>query len=199
MNTNSRVGKRIGQLGLKLLNQSGSFVNELPFVHMRYYGFVGKIFIEFMAFYSAIANASLSGILFEPIQSVIEMHRKAVEVGCQIGNLPMEALHKIFQVAREFHAGTNLLKMKTALERDLKEEEYHESFPFLGRILNLYRQAVTTLICGSQPLDLVVRSNESLWGSEPSVSYHPSISTIKQLSNKEPNTSLDLYEPVSSH
>jgi hypothetical protein len=42
MNENSRVGKRIGQLGLKLLNQSSSFMNELPLVHMLYYGYVGK-------------------------------------------------------------------------------------------------------------------------------------------------------------
>jgi hypothetical protein len=135
--------------------------------------------------------------LFEPIQSVIEMHQKAGEVSCQIGNLSMAALHKMFQVAREFHAGTNLLKMKIALERDIKEEEYHESFPFLGRKLSLHHQAVTTLIWGSQPPDLGDRSDGSLWDSEPSVSYYSNICTIKPLSR--PTTTFDLCKPVHSH
>jgi hypothetical protein len=43
---NIRIGKRVGQLGLKLLNQSGSFMSELPLVHMLYYGYVG-VFVNF--------------------------------------------------------------------------------------------------------------------------------------------------------
>jgi hypothetical protein len=43
MNENSRIGQRIGQLGLKLLNRSGAPMSELPLVHMLYYGYVGKI------------------------------------------------------------------------------------------------------------------------------------------------------------
>jgi hypothetical protein len=108
--------------------------------------------------------------LFEPIQSVIEMHRAAGEVGCQIGNLSLTAIHKMFQYAREFHAGSNLLQMKSALERDLKAEEYHQSFPLMGRKLNLYRQAVTILSSDSQPVDLDSRSDGSLWDSDASVS-----------------------------
>lgn len=114
--------------------------------------------------------------MFEPIQAVIEMHCKAGEIGRQIGNLSIAALHKTFQVAREFYAGTNLLKWKADIERDLKGEEYHESFPFLGRRLTLYHQAVSALIGGSQPPSLVERSDGSLWDSEPSVSCNLNIS-----------------------
>ena len=114
----------------------------------------------------------LSGIMFDPMQSVIEMHRKAGEIGCQIGNLSIAALHKIFKIAREFYAGTNLLKMKTDIERDLKAEEYHESFPLLSRKLNTFHQAVMILSCDSLPPDLDDRSNGSLWDSEASVSTH---------------------------
>jgi hypothetical protein len=149
---NIRIGKRVGQLGLKLLNQSGSFMSELPLVHMLYYGYVG--------------------VLFEPIQSVIQMHYRAGEIGCQIGNLSLTAIHKMFHYAREFWAGTNLLQMKTDLERDLKAEEYQESFPLLSRKLNTFHQAVMILSCDSLPPDLDDRSNGSLWDSEASVSTH---------------------------
>ncbi|KAL3793699.1 hypothetical protein ACHAWO_000509 [Cyclotella atomus] len=145
---NIRIGKRVGQLGLKLLNQSDSFMSELPLVHMLYYGYVG--------------------VLFEPIQSVIQMHYRAGEIGCQIGNLSLTALHKMFHYAREFWAGTNLLKMKTDLERDLKAEEYNQSFPFLGRKLNLHYQAVMILIWDNHSPDLNDRSDGSLWDNEAS-------------------------------
>jgi hypothetical protein len=114
----------------------------------------------------------LSGVLFEPIQSVIQMHYRAGEIGCQIGNLSLTAIHKMFHYAREFWAGTNLLQMKTDLERDLKAEEYHESFPLLSRKLNIFHHAVMILSCESLPPDLGDRSNGSLWDSEASVSTH---------------------------
>jgi hypothetical protein len=135
--------------------------------------------------------------LFEPIQAVIEMHRKAGEIARQIGNLSISALHKIFQVAREFYAGTNLLKWKTDIERDLKEEEYRESFQFLRRRLKLYCQAVTTLIGGSQPPNLVERSDGPLWDSEPSVSCKYEHFSITPLSTSI--TTFDVCKPVSSH
>ncbi len=124
----------------------------------------------------------LSGVLFEPIQSVIEMHYRAGEIGCQIGNLSLTAIHKMFHYAREFWAGTNLLKMKTDIERDLKAEEYHESFPFLGRKLNLHYQAVMILIWDNHSPDLNDRSDGSLWDNEASVStqflcYQPNVKT----------------------
>ena len=150
MNDNKRiqVGRRFGQLGLKLLNQSESSMSVLPLVHVMYYGFVG--------------------ILFEPIQSVIEMHRKASEVALQVGSLWLSAMHKIFQVAREFHSGTNLLKMKENLERYLKEEEYHTSFQYIGGKLNGYQKVILTLIgeCIHQDCD----EESELFDSEPSVS-----------------------------
>jgi hypothetical protein len=50
MNENSRIGKRIGQLGLKLANQLDLLMSELPLVHMLYYGYVGKkVHIQFLS------------------------------------------------------------------------------------------------------------------------------------------------------
>ena len=78
-----KAGYRIGQLGLKILNKSSSD-SLLPIVHVLYYAKVG--------------------ILFEPLQSVIEMHRKAYEIGLHLGSQTIAMMHKIFAVAREFHA-----------------------------------------------------------------------------------------------
>lgn len=158
MNDNIILGRRIGQLGLKMLDQSESYMSELPLVYVLYYGSVG--------------------IFFEPIQSVIEMHRKAAEVGYQLGSLSLSAMHKVFQVAREFHSGKNLLKMKEDTERDTKSEEYHTSFPLLGMKLHAYHKAVTTLMGESIPEE---PDKSQVFDSEPSVSTCAAISRYLRL------------------
>ena len=124
-NENTETGHRIGKLGLKLLHESSS-ISEVPRVYLSYYGYVG--------------------IWFEPIQAVIDMHRKAADIGVQAGNLSVAAFHKMFYVNRHFHAGTNLVQMKEKLEHEFKVEQYHNSFPILLMHLNLFHKAVRRLI-----------------------------------------------------
>jgi hypothetical protein len=74
------------------------------------------------------------------------MHRKAYNIGLQVGNVSIAALHKQFLVARELHAGTNLVELKEELDLDIKMSEHHDSFTVLGMKLNIYYKAVLTLI-----------------------------------------------------
>ena len=120
LNANTKTGHHIGKLGLKLLHESSS-TTQIPTVYLSYYGYVG--------------------IWFEPIQAVIDMHRKAFGIGYQIGHLSFAALHKMFYVNRHFHAGTNLLQLKEELEHDFVSEEYQCSFQ-----LNHFHKAVLRLI-----------------------------------------------------
>jgi hypothetical protein len=130
--TSNRIGLRIGQLGLKMLHGNDSFMTELPVVYGLYYSCVG--------------------VLFEPLQSVIEMHKKARDVALQLGNISRAGAHKIFLLAREFYAGHNLLEMKDRLEHNWKSEQYHCSVPALEMEMNVYLKAVSCLIgCETLP------------------------------------------------
>lgn len=145
LNENTRIGYRIGQLGLKLLHQS-SCITEIPTVYNYYYGYVG--------------------IWFEPIQSVIDMHRKAIDIGYQVGNLSLAAVHKMFYINRKFHAGANLVQLKKELEHDLKSEEYHCSFPILLMKLNLFQRAVLRLIGGDGITSMPPEPEAEVYDSE---------------------------------
>ena len=147
LNANTRAGHRIGQLGLKLLHQSSS-ITQIPTVYHLYYGYVG--------------------IWFEPVQAVIDMHRKAFGIGYQVGHLSFAALHKMFYANRHFHAGTNLVQLKEELEHDFKSEEYHRSFPILLWQLNLFHKAVLRLIGSDVITNLPPDSKTEVFDSEHS-------------------------------
>ena len=76
-----RLGCRIGKLALNLLNQNDSFLNESPTVYAFYYGHIG--------------------ILFEPIQACVDQHRKAYQLGMQLGNTSISAIHKQYLIIRD--------------------------------------------------------------------------------------------------
>ena len=130
INQNMEMGHRIGRLGLKLLDMVSS-ITELPDVYAFYYGTVG--------------------VFFEPIQAVVEVHRKAYVIGYQVGNLSNSAFHKLFYAVRQFHAGANLVKLKEELEHGFKSEEYHCSFPVLGKKLKYLYVTITRLIGDEEP------------------------------------------------
>ena len=134
------IGHRIGKLGMNLLDAVSSSA-ELPNVHLYYYGHVG--------------------VFFEPIQAVVEMHRKAYVIGYQIGDLANSGLHKLLYAVRQFYAGTNLVKLKEELEHDFKSEEYHCSFPMLGKKLKYLNTTITRLI-GDEESSIMPRSEPTL-------------------------------------
>lgn len=144
---NITVGRRIGKLGLRLLNQCDSANSELSVVHLLYYGHIG--------------------ILFEPMQACVDMHCKAYDVGQQVGNISIAALHKQFLIARQLHSGTNLIQMKDNLDMDIKMLEHVYSFPMLAMKLRVYYDAVLTLIgdeSSSTPTEL---SGGTVFDQEP--------------------------------
>lgn len=141
-----KAGYRIGQLGLKILNQSSSD-SLLPIVHVLYYAIVG--------------------ILFEPLQSVIEMHRKAYEIGLHLGSQKYAMMHKICAVAREFHAGTNLADINDEIECALKSEECHHTFTVRTQ-LHSHHKAVQCLIKGYGENSDVKLGDLSLLDNDPS-------------------------------
>ena len=104
-----QLGYRIAKLGLNMLNRNTLALSEMPWVYISYYGLVG--------------------VLFEPIQACIEMHRRAYELGMQLGNVSISAFHKSFVITRELHAGTNLLSLKEEIEFDMKMAMHH-SLPY---------------------------------------------------------------------
>jgi hypothetical protein len=85
------------------------------------------------------------GILFEPIQACIDMHRRAWEIGMQIGNVALVTLHKHSLIVRSLHAGTNLMTVNEEIERELKMAR-HYSFPHIWTKLSYYQETVLTLI-----------------------------------------------------
>ena len=103
----------------------------MPWVYISYYGLVG--------------------VLFEPIQACIEMHRRAYELGMQLGNTSISSFHKSFVIARELHAGTNLLRLKEEIEFDMKMAKHH-SIPIFDAKSQQYYDAVLTLINGESKM-----------------------------------------------
>ena len=127
LNETCRVGYRIGQLGLKMLNQKNDWSN-MPLVHLLYYGWVG--------------------ILFEPIQACVEMHRQAYDVGLQTGNLSIAGMHKTFAIARGFYTGVNLVRIKDEIDCVSKSQEYYGSMSVAGVKLGVQNMIVKCLIDG---------------------------------------------------
>lgn len=126
----TRVGYRIGKLGLKILHEHPSITSELPMVYLLHFGFVA--------------------ILFEPIQACVDMHRRAYEIALQIGNTSIAALHKHLSIVRKLHSGVNLLFLKDEIEHDLKMAKHH-SLRYLVMKLSIYYETVLTLIGDKSP------------------------------------------------
>ena len=147
LNETSRVGYRIGRLGLKMSNQNDS--NSMPLLYLLYYGYVG--------------------IVFEPIQAVIEMHRQAYDVGLRTGNSSIAGIHKVFTVAREFFAGANLVRIKDEIECVLKSDEYHGFMSVFGMKLGVHHQAVKCLIDGDKESSITKSEDESLYDNNSTV------------------------------
>jgi len=122
-----QMGYRIAKLSLNMLNRNTLALSEMPSIYISYYGLVG--------------------VLFEPIQACIEMHRRAYELGMQLGNVSISAFHKSLLIARELYAGTNLLSLKEEIEFDMKMSKHH-SLPFVNAKTQHYYDAVLTLIDG---------------------------------------------------
>jgi hypothetical protein len=56
------------------------------------------------------------------------MHRKAHDIGQQIGNTSIASLQKQFLIARQLLSGMNLVQLKDELELDIKMTEYVYAF-----------------------------------------------------------------------
>ena len=151
LNEACRVGYRIGQLGLKMLNQND--LSVMPHVHLLYYGCVG--------------------ILFEPIQAVIEMHRQAYDVALKTGNSSIAGMHKKFIIAREFLAGVNLVRIKDEIECVSKSQEYHG-----GIKLGFQHMVVKSLIDGDKESSGTKSEDGSLYDNNPTVAFYQMIISV---------------------
>jgi hypothetical protein len=123
-----RLGYRIGKLALNLLNQNDSFLSESPTVYAFYYGHIG--------------------ILFEPIQACVDQHIKAYQLGMQLGNTSISAIHKQYLIIRDIYAtGKNLQDVKEEMEFDMMMAKHH-GLKILGMKSQLHYEAVLNLIDG---------------------------------------------------
>ena len=61
------------------------------------------------------------------------MHKKAYDIGQQVGDTSFASIHQQFLIVRQLHAGTNLLlDLKEELECNIKTIEQYCSFPVVG-------------------------------------------------------------------
>jgi hypothetical protein len=112
------------------------------------------------------------------------MHSKAYDIGQQIGNTSIAALHKQFLIARQLHSGMNLVQLKDDLDLDIKMTEYVYAFPMLAVKLHVYYAAVVDLIgTESSP------SNQEP-NVEPAFDQEPAILLMKLMTS----TYLGFYE-----
>eukprot|EP00956_Cyclotella_meneghiniana_P012724 scaffold18109_cov68-Cyclotella_meneghiniana.AAC.1 len=87
------------------------------------------------------------------------MHKKAYDIGQQLGNTSFASTHQQFLIVRQLHAGTNLLDLKEELEFNIKSIEQYCSFPVVGMKLRYYYEAVLTLI-GEESSSLSIEQDE---------------------------------------
>ena len=87
------------------------------------------------------------------------MHKKAYDIGQQLGNTSFASTHQQFLIVRQLHAGTNLLDLKEELEFNIKTIEQYCSFPVVGMKLRYYYEAVLTLI-GEESSSLSIKQDE---------------------------------------
>ena len=87
------------------------------------------------------------------------MHKKAYDIGQQVGDTSFASIHQQFLIVRQLHAGTNLLDLKEELEFNIKTIEQYCSFPVVGMKLRYYYKAVLTLI-GEESSSLSIEQDE---------------------------------------
>jgi hypothetical protein len=119
------VGHRIGKLGLRIMHE-WRYDNMLPTVYLSYYGYIG--------------------CLFEPLQAVIDMHQRAIDVSLNLGNSSIAAFHEGFLITRKKYAGANLLEMKQILERWMNMQDHPGTSAVLQILLHENYEGVCALI-----------------------------------------------------
>eukprot|EP00804_Cyclotella_cryptica_P019416 CCRYP_006604-RB/>CCRYP_006604-RB protein AED:0.03 eAED:0.03 QI:114/1/1/1/1/1/5/168/1358 len=119
------VGYRIGKIGLMILNRSELDMDEASKVYLAYYRELG--------------------VLFEPIQACVDMHRRGYEFGMQVGNTSLAGLHLCLAVHREIISGKKLQLLKAEIEFYLKLARQH-SLTALKVLMQIYYRNVLTLI-----------------------------------------------------
>ena len=87
------------------------------------------------------------------------MHKKAYDIGQQVGDTSFASIHQQFLTVRQLHAGTNLLDLKEELEFNIKTIEQYCSFPVIGVKLRYYYKAVLILI-GEESSSLSIEQDE---------------------------------------
>jgi len=95
------------------------------------------------------------GVLFEPIQACVDMHRRGYEFAMQVGNTSLAGLHLCLAVHREIISGKNLQLLKAEIEFYLKLAKQH-SLTALKVLMQIYYKNVMTLI-GEQLIGQVQR------------------------------------------
>ncbi|KAL7484905.1 hypothetical protein ACHAW6_010524, partial [Cyclotella cf. meneghiniana] len=108
-----------------ILNQSDLDMDEASKVYLAYYRELG--------------------VLFEPIQACVEMHRRGYEFAMQVGNTSLAGLHLCLAVHREIISGKNLRLLKAEIEFYLKLAKQH-SLTALKVLMQIYYKNVMTLM-----------------------------------------------------
>eukprot|EP00804_Cyclotella_cryptica_P020612 CCRYP_003442-RB/>CCRYP_003442-RB protein AED:0.05 eAED:0.05 QI:255/1/1/1/1/1/3/704/1362 len=115
---------RIGKIALTLLNESEHKM-EMPRVYLSFYCYVG--------------------VMFEPMQACLEQHRRAYEVGMQVGNTSDAFFNLVVMIPRMVESGTNLDILNKEIEFYLRVAEEH-SHPILATYMTWYQDALSLLL-----------------------------------------------------
>ncbi|KAL7513085.1 hypothetical protein ACHAXN_010337, partial [Cyclotella atomus] len=120
---NCREALRFGKVALQFLNENED-ENELPPTYLVIYGLVA--------------------CLSEPIQACVEMHRRAYEVGMQIGNTSGAFSNVYFMIPRMIDGGEKLDVVKKQIDYFQKLAQTH-SHPVLATYMQWYQDTITGL------------------------------------------------------
>jgi hypothetical protein len=84
--------------------------------------------------------------LFEPLQAVIDMHQRAIDVSLNFGNSSVAAIHEGFLILRKKYAGANLLEIKEILERRMNMQNHPGTSSVLQILLREQYEGLCALI-----------------------------------------------------
>eukprot|EP00804_Cyclotella_cryptica_P005176 CCRYP_014234-RA/>CCRYP_014234-RA protein AED:0.05 eAED:0.05 QI:231/0.75/0.4/1/0.75/0.6/5/82/1366 len=135
----SRIGYKIGKHALVLLDHS--YFEDVAEIYLTFYGFIG--------------------VLFEPLQACLDMHRRGYEMAMQAGNLTVGAFHKIFIHSQSLKTGRNLLELKKENETELGLAT-HRSQSLLAMRLRSFGETILTLIGDESTRHSALFSDEEL-------------------------------------
>ncbi|KAL3787768.1 hypothetical protein HJC23_009819 [Cyclotella cryptica] len=119
----ARIGYKFCKQALVLMDHS--YLEDVSEIFLTFYGFIG--------------------VLFEPLQACLDMHRRGYELAMQAGNLSVAAFHKIFVVGQSLKTGENLLDLKEEVEIELSLAT-HRSQSLLAMRLRYYSDTIVKLI-----------------------------------------------------